>query len=443
MLRLRLPDDLLALVRTDLDRPHAFAAERVGVFTTTLDMESQDEPLVLGLGYEPVDDGHYVPDETVGARIGTPAIRAAMQRSLDTGLGLFHVHAHSGRGVPGMSRTDARGIPPLVRSFRAVQPHQAHGAVILSDDEIAAWVWLPGRSEPVAADLAVAVGRPLVVSVPDGWSGGVDDCQRYDRQSFLGRHAQAQIETVRIGVVGVGGGGSHVVQQALHLGFRNVVAFDGDTVEDTNLNRLVLATTADVEVCRLKVEVGRRAADALLSEHAFMGHAGPWEERPDLLTRCDLVVGCVDTFAGRRDLEAACRRALVPYIDIGIDVHRVGDEPPRLGGQIIASVPGGPCMHCLGYLTDEKLAREAEAYGAAGGRPQVVFANGVVASTAVALGVDLVTGWSGVRDRAVFLSYDGNNSTLTPDPRLRYLTPGPCPHYPASAAGPPRWTVAA
>ena len=443
MLRLRLPDDLLARARADLDRPHEFAAERIGVLVTTLDLEDPAEPLVLGLGYEPVDDGHYVPDRAVGARIGTPAIRAAMQRSLDTGLGLFHVHAHLGRGVPGMSPTDARDIPPLVRSFRAVQPQQAHGALILSDDEMAAWVWLPGRPEPVAADLAVSVGRPLVVSVPGGWPSDAGSPERYDRQSFLGRHAQTQVETVRLGVVGVGGGGSHVVQQALHLGFRNVVAFDGDTVEDTNLNRLVMATTADADDGRLKVEVGRRAADALLPEHAFVGHAGPWEERPDLLARCDVVFGCVDTFAGRRDLEAACRRALVPYVDIGIDIHRAGGEPPRLGGQVIASVPGDPCMRCLGYLTDEKLAREAAAYGAAGGRPQVVFANGIVASTAVALAVDLVTGWSGVRDRAAFLSYDGNGSTLTPDPRLRYLAPGPCPHYPTSAVGPPCWAAAA
>jgi hypothetical protein len=48
----------------------------------------------------------------------------------------------------------------------------------------------------------------------------------------------------------------------------------------------------------------------------------------------------------------------MPDIDIGMDVHRT--EPPVIGGQIILSSPGGPCMRCLSFLTEEKLAREAE-----------------------------------------------------------------------------------
>ena len=57
-----------------------------------------------------------------------------------------------------------------------------------------------------------------------------------------------------------------------------------------------------------------------------MTHQGKWQERPDLMDQCDVVFGCVDTFAGRRDLEAECRRYLIPYIDIGMDVHKVGDD---------------------------------------------------------------------------------------------------------------------
>jgi hypothetical protein len=41
-----------------------------------------------------------------------------------------------------------------------------------------------------------------------------------------------------------------------------------------------------------------------------------------------------------------------------------------------------------------KLAAEAARHGDAGGRPQVVWPNGALASTAVGLAVDLVTGWT-------------------------------------------------
>jgi tRNA A37 threonylcarbamoyladenosine dehydratase len=36
---------------------------------------------------------------------------------------------------------------------------------------------------------------------------------RYSRQSFLGPDAEARIPRCTVGVVGLGGGGSHIVQQ--------------------------------------------------------------------------------------------------------------------------------------------------------------------------------------------------------------------------------------
>ena len=63
--------------------------------------------------------------------------------------------------------------------------------------------------------------------------------ERYSRQSFLGPDAQERIERAVVGVVGLGGGGSHIVQQLAHIGFQRYVLYDDDAVEDTNLNRLI------------------------------------------------------------------------------------------------------------------------------------------------------------------------------------------------------------
>ena len=38
-------------------------------------------------------------------------------------------------------------------------------------------------------------------------------------------------------------------------------------------------------------------------------------------------------------------------------------------------------MFCMHFLTEEKIGREVANYGAAGGKPQVVWANGVTAVT--------------------------------------------------------------
>ena len=82
------------------------------------------------------------------------------------------------------------------------------------------------------------------------------------------------------------------------------------------------------------------------------------------MRECQITIGCVDSSKGRKELEIGCRRYLVHYIDIGVDVH--GTERPVIGGQVIQSSPGGLCMRCMGFLTDEKLAQEAERYGNVG-----------------------------------------------------------------------------
>ena len=62
---------------------------------------------------------------------------------------------------------------------------------------------------------------------------------RYSRQSFLGADAEERIARCTVAVPGLGGGGSHVVQQLAHIGFQNYIIYDGDRVEESNLNRLV------------------------------------------------------------------------------------------------------------------------------------------------------------------------------------------------------------
>lgn len=258
---------------------------------------------------------------------------------------------------------------------------------------------------------------------------------RFSRQSFLGEHSQAAIERAVVGVVGLGGGGGHVVQQLAHIGFMNYRLFDRDHAEESNLNRLVIATEADATAETLKVELAKRRILSVRSAAKVETFPCRWQDRPEHLRGCDVVFGCVDGFAERRELEVACRRHLVPLIDIGMDVHVVGDEPPRMGGQVILSMPGFPCMTCLGFLSEASLAREAGRYGDAGPRPQVVWPNGALASTAVGIAVDLVTDWTRRMHGAVYLMYDGNTGTITPHPRLVHHDGSPCPHFPPDQVG--------
>lgn len=261
---------------------------------------------------------------------------------------------------------------------------------------------------------------------------------RHSRQGFLGAAAPHLFESIQVGVVGLGGGGSHVVQQLAHLGLQRLVLFDADRVEHSNLNRLVGATQRDAESRMLKVEVARRMVLGLNPSAKLRCVAERWQSQPELLRGCDVIVGCVDGFAERRELESCARRHLIPYVDIGLDVHCVEGLPPEMAGQVILSMPGSPCMQCMGFLSEKNLAREAARYGDAGIRPQVVWANGVLAATAVGLVVDLVTGWTRDLNPPVYLSYEANRGTVRPHSRLPYIRKD-CPHYPCEEVGAPRF----
>lgn len=152
-------------VREDLARRHQFAYERVGFLSAKLGNQSSDEPLILFTEYYPVPDCQYIKDPYSGARINSEAIREAMQRVLDSGNGLFHVHCHAHRGKPGFGWMDLQETPRIVSSLRVAGPSQAHGMVLLSNNHCIAHVWMPGTDEPVVVNRVSVVGYPLEIFV--------------------------------------------------------------------------------------------------------------------------------------------------------------------------------------------------------------------------------------------------------------------------------------
>jgi hypothetical protein len=258
---------------------------------------------------------------------------------------------------------------------------------------------------------------------------------RYSRQSFLGPNAERDIGKCVIGVVGLGGGGSHVVQQLAHIGVRRYVLYDDDAPEESNLNRLVGATLSDLSMGLSKIAIAKRTILGLQPNAQIHAIPKRWQDAPEPLRTCHIVFGCVDGYAQRSELEVACRRYLMHYIDIGMDVH--GTAPPIIGGQVILSSPGYACMRCIGFLTEERLTAEATRYGNAGQRPQVVWPNGVLASTAIGICVDLLTDWTKTRRRAAYICYNGNSAMLTSSVTLRNLNLDTCPHFLTAEVGDP------
>ncbi len=253
---------------------------------------------------------------------------------------------------------------------------------------------------------------------------------RHARQSFLGPRSEEVLRSLRVGVVGVGGGGSHVIQQLAHVGVGDFLVLDPDKVEDTNMNRLVGAIARDVRLGTPKASIARRVIKGVNPKARVVAVSKDWRLESDRLRDRDVIVGCVDTYRTRSELEVLARRYLIPYVDIGMDVHS-RDASYLISGQVILSMPGAPCMRCLGFLRPELLEQEASRYGEAGGRPQVVWPNGILASAAVGTIVQLFSPWHPGNPSTVYLEYDGNTQTIGTSNRLAHGARN-CTHFTAA-----------
>jgi len=257
---------------------------------------------------------------------------------------------------------------------------------------------------------------------------------RFDRQSFLGPESDQVISELVVGFVGLGGGGSHAVQQYAHLGGRRAVLIDHDIIEASNLNRLVGGTLADVEKSLHKVDIAYRVIRGLAVSPEVEVIKAPWQAALEHLKGCDIIIGAVDSVVAKDELDSFCKRYCIPYIDIGMDVHK-RDDGCLIAGQVVLTTPSGPCLRCLGIVRPEAITKEQEKYGAAGSKPQVVWPNGVLASTAIGLLVQLVCPWHSKGPATNYLVYDGNNHTVSKSPHLQVLNFTRCLHHQTEDVG--------
>lgn len=254
------------------------------------------------------------------------------------------------------------------------------------------------------------------------------------RQSFLGPSFDDARKSAVIGTLGLGGGGSHIVQQLAHLGFENFELIDPQAIDASNLNRLVGGSQIDVDMVTPKVMIAERLIRSVRPGAVVHRHQANWHQSLEVIKGCDIVFGCLDSFVQRDMLESFCRRYRILLIDMGMAVKEIqGDF--RISGQVIASVPGRPCMRCMGFINDEVLKREAEDYGDTGPAPQVVWANGTLASTAVGLLLAALSDWNKAGLGPLYLEYDGNAHSVRPSAIGQALTGHKCNHYPEHEVG--------
>lgn len=151
-LTIKLTGPLATRIRADLNRKHAYAYERVGFIMAKPCWLAADSICLIAFHYLSVADEDYINDESVGASVGSAAMRKAAQEAYRFRAGVLHVHAHAGTGVPRFSRTDLDSASRFAPSFFNVVPNPLHGAIVLSEDSANGLVWLSSKVKATPVD---------------------------------------------------------------------------------------------------------------------------------------------------------------------------------------------------------------------------------------------------------------------------------------------------
>jgi len=355
----------------------------------------------------------------IGYRALSPKfIHRLITRARDERLAYLAVHNHSSDREVDFSLIDLesheRGYPALLQIAHGMPV----GALVVGHRSIQADVWVPDGLR-LNLDRAVIVGNTIQQLTPSPNHNRTLAAEVYDRQiRMFGKAGQEQLAKCRVGVIGLGGIGSLVVEYLARLGVGKFLLVDNDRVEESNLSRIVGASLSDALDETAKVTVASRLILSA-NHHAdveVLADDVAKESVAKALTACDYLFLAADSMRARLVFNALVHQYLIPGVQLGSKILS------NSAGQLIDVMsanrpvrPGHGCLWCNQLIDPNLLAKEAktdeerkaQAYGVEEPNPSVISLNAISAAHAVN---DFLLDYLGLREESGDLHYEHFNS---------------------------------
>lgn len=296
-------------------------------------------------------------------------VRIQERDDIDTVIDV-HTHPFNQRDVA-FSGVDDRDEIDFKQWLNDTLDNVSYASIVLSQSDYAARVWETDQGRPTARSArlkaqVVGEGWPCA-EVDENASSTPDACEL--QTGFLARSTLALgLDTMRrivtdqtIAVVGVGGLGSVIAENLIHLGFSTIQLIDPDRVELTNLNRIVGAYYCDAIHNRLKVDVVAEHLQKINPMARVEGHAIGIEDDAALavMMQSDWVIVATDNHLSRFRTQMIAHQLGVPLISAGVNITVEDGEIVDMSGEVIIARSGdGLCLNCLGRINPTYLAAE-------------------------------------------------------------------------------------
>lgn len=177
--------------------------------------------------------------------------------------------------------------------------------------------------------------------------------ERYSRNgTSLSCRDQLRLLNAHVAVIGLGGLGGTVVEILARLGVGRLTLVDGDTFDESNLNRQILSSPAKLGEKKAVAAAGRVAEINPAVTVRQIGEFFTAGNAPTILAGVDLAADCLDSIGDRFLLEECCGRAGIPLVSAAIG---------GTSGQAMAIFPGDPGLRRIYGGPDKAGARGIEA----------------------------------------------------------------------------------
>jgi hypothetical protein len=257
----------------------------------------------------------------------------------------------------------------------------------------------------------------------------MDIDQRFARQEALfGRAGQERIEATSVAIVGLGGNGTQVAQNLVHLGTRKFILIEPGDLKNSSKNRYIGHRHDDPVPGTTKLEIAERMIRAISPNAEVVPIKHPLEHEGALaaIANADVVFGCLDDDGPRFLLNDVCAARRKRLIDVATEIiPGTNTEPVRYGGRVFVIWERPGCLVCCNQLdmnevglylaSPEERKNREDIYGIRrqdpnGSGPSVVTLNGVVSSLA---STEFMVGVTGLRTPARLSVYRADLGRIT------------------------------
>ena len=293
----------------------------------------------------------------------------ATRAAIGTGQGLAFMHSHPRNGWQDMSRADVQAERDRISDTAMATAQPLVGMTVGTDGHWSARVWRraargkPAKTRHWSRKVRVVERNRLIVWRRPSTSRADRRKQKRTVNSW-GEDRQRTLESLRIGVIGVGSVGSIVAEGLARIGVRELVLIDHDVVEEHNLDRLLNAGVRDIGRAKTDVAASavRRASSAkrisVINIRERIQHGSAYAAARD----CDMLVCCVDSPVARDMVNRIAFRDAIPVVDGGVEIRK----SPQTGNVNAARwkahviTPYNECLRCKAQYSSSDVMLELD-----------------------------------------------------------------------------------